>query len=60
MKMVFFETPLFTRVIGDYLTDDSYRRLQYALMENPERGDLIPGTGGFSEDPLGRHPTRQR
>ena len=47
MKTVFFETPLFTRVVGDYLTDDSYRRLQYALMQNPEQGDLIPGTGGF-------------
>jgi hypothetical protein len=45
--MVFVETPLFTRVAGDYLTDDSCRRLQYALMQNPERGDLIPGTGGF-------------
>lgn len=47
MKLVFFETPLFTRVVGDYLTDDSYRRLQYALMQNPEQGALIPGTGGF-------------
>ncbi|HZX23257.1 MAG TPA: hypothetical protein VFF18_06970 [Woeseiaceae bacterium] len=47
MKTVFCETPLFTPVIGDYLTDDSYRRLQYALMQNPEQGDLIPGTGGF-------------
>jgi hypothetical protein len=26
---------------------ESYRELQRALMENPEVGDLIPGTGGF-------------
>ena len=47
MKLVFLETPLFTRLLGDYLTDDSYRELQRALMENPEMGNLIPGTGGF-------------
>jgi len=47
MKLVFLETPLFTRLLGDYLTDDSYRELQRALMENPEMGNLMPGTGGF-------------
>lgn len=47
MKLVFLETPLFTRLLGDYLTDESYRELQRALMENPEMGDLMPGTGGF-------------
>jgi hypothetical protein len=47
MKLVFLETPLFTRLIGDYLADESYRELQRALMENPQVGDLMPGTGGF-------------
>ena len=47
MKLVFLETPLFTRLLGDYLTDESYRRLQRALMENPEMGDVMPDTGGF-------------
>lgn len=47
MKLVFLETPLFTRLLGDYLTDGSYRELQRALMENPELGDVLPGTGGF-------------
>ena len=47
MKLVFLETPLFTRLLGDYLTDESYRELQRALMENPEMGDVMPGTGGF-------------
>lgn len=27
--------------------DESYRELQRALMENPELGDVIHGTGGF-------------
>lgn len=47
MKLVFFETPLFTRLVADYLTDDGYRELQRALMDNPEMGDRMPGTGGF-------------
>lgn len=47
MKLVFLETPLFTRLLGDYLTEESYRELQRALMENPELGVVMPGTGGF-------------
>ena len=45
--MVFFETPIFTRMLPDYLDDQGYRALQTALMNNPELGDIIPGTGGF-------------
>lgn len=47
MKLVFLETPLFTRILRNYLTDESYRELQCALMENPEMGDVMPGSGGF-------------
>ena len=47
MDLVFLETPLFTRLLGDYLSDKSYRELEQALMENPELGDVMPGTGGF-------------
>ena len=47
MKLVFLETPLFMRLLDDYLTDENYRELQRALMENPEIGDLMPDTGGF-------------
>jgi hypothetical protein len=55
MKLAFFETPLFTRLLPEYLNDDSYRALQRTLLENPELGDVMPGTGGFRkirwEDP---------
>lgn len=47
MNLVFLETPLFSRLLGRYLSDESYRELQWALMENPELGDVMPGTGGF-------------
>ncbi len=47
MKLLFFETPLFTRLLPNYLNDAEYRTLQKALLENPEQGDVMPGTGGF-------------
>ena len=47
MKLVFFEAPLFTRLLPDYLDDEGYQRLQETLLENPELGDVMPGTGGF-------------
>ena len=47
MKLIFFETPLFTKILPDYLGDKEYRALQFALLENPNMGDLMPGTGGF-------------
>ena len=42
----FVESKLFTRLIGDYLTDDAYAELQVALAEAPERGSVVPGSGG--------------
>lgn len=42
----FIETKLFTRLVQDYLTDDEYRKLQTMLIEQPEAGDVIPGSGG--------------
>ena len=41
--MEFIETPTFTRLLASLLTDDEYRALQNVLVENPARGDLIPG-----------------
>lgn len=45
--MEFIETPTFTRLLASLLTDDEYRALQNVLVENPARGDLIPGGGGI-------------
>ncbi len=42
----FVESKLFSRLLAEYLTDDDYARLQSALIEAPERGDLVPGSGG--------------
>lgn len=43
----FIETRLFTRLIGEYLSDDEYLQLQSALAESPEAGAVIPGSGGI-------------
>ena len=43
----FIETPLFTRLVGEYLSDEEYVRLQAALAEAPEAGQVIPGSGGI-------------
>lgn len=42
----FIETPLFTRLIQDYLDDAEYSALQWSLAVHPETGDVVPGSGG--------------
>jgi hypothetical protein len=45
--MEFIETPAFTRNVSAYMADDAYMQFQRWLADNPESGDLMPGTGGF-------------
>ena len=48
MNLTFIEMPFFTQRLDAFFTDDNaYRLFQNALLENPERGDIIPGTGGL-------------
>jgi hypothetical protein len=42
--MVLVESPVFTRLVKELLSDDSYREFQIDLVLNPEQGDLIRGT----------------
>ena len=42
----FIETKLFTRLIDDLLSDDELGELQGFLMEHPQTGDVVPGSGG--------------
>jgi len=41
----FIETPMFTRQIKQIATDDELKDLQKALIESPDKGDLIRHTG---------------
>ncbi|KAF0164379.1 MAG: hypothetical protein FD157_2333 [Rhodocyclaceae bacterium] len=47
MKAMFVELPAFARCRAEYLDDEGLRALQIALLENPEAGDVIEGTGGL-------------
>ena len=47
MKATFVELPPFARLRADYMDDEAYRALQNELMQNPEAGDVIEGTGGL-------------
>lgn len=42
----FIETPLFTRLVGRYLSDEEYAGLQAHLNARPDSGVLVPGSGG--------------
>lgn len=45
--MRFIETSVFTRRILELLSDDEYRELQQFLLDFPNAGKLIPGSGGL-------------
>jgi mRNA-degrading endonuclease RelE of RelBE toxin-antitoxin system len=45
--MLFVETPIFTKLVGELLTDEEYRVLQLTLFLRPEQGPLIRGSGGL-------------
>jgi hypothetical protein len=47
MNMVLIETPIFTRRIQAMLSDEEYRLLQMHLVNRPDVGKVIPGSGGL-------------
>ena len=57
MKALFIELPAFSRHQADYLDDEGFRALQNDLMENPDKGDVIEGTGGLRKL---RQPDKRR
>lgn len=45
--MRFVESPLFTKLLDSYFTDEEYNAFQWNLMNHPEAGDVIRGSGGL-------------
>ena len=45
--MEIIETPVFTDWVCKTLKDEDYMEFQFALMEHPDMGDLIPGGHGL-------------
>ena len=46
-RMIFIETPTFSRLITALLVDDEYSKLQEELVKRPDAGDLIKDGGGI-------------
>lgn len=46
MNLHFVEVGAFPEIITELLTDDEYTALQSELRKDPEKGNLIQGTGG--------------
>nr|WP_051076224.1 MULTISPECIES: type II toxin-antitoxin system RelE/ParE family toxin [unclassified Thioalkalivibrio] len=47
------ETPTFTRQSQTIATDDELKELQCTLIAQPDKGDLIQGTGGLRKIRIG-------
>ena len=45
----FIESAVFERLCALYLDDDEYAELQQFMMERPEAGNVVPGSGGVSK-----------
>ena len=44
--MLFIEAPKFTELVKEHLSDDEYAALQWMLLERPDAGPIVPGSGG--------------
>jgi hypothetical protein len=54
-SMIFIESKVFSKAAQQLLTDDELADLQQSLLQNPNLGDLIPGTGGLRKLRIGQH-----
>ncbi len=46
MHYEFIESSLFSKMVYDYLSEDDYTAFQQFLLEQPEAGDVVKGSGG--------------
>ena len=45
--MVIVETPIFTRRIQELISEDEYRLLQLHVVNKPDAGKIVQGSGGL-------------
>jgi hypothetical protein len=57
---IFIESSIFERVLPAYLDDDEYSDLQQFLMQSPEAGEVVPGSGGVRKVRWSRPGTGKR
>jgi hypothetical protein len=56
----FIESSIFERALSVYLDDDEYSELQQYLIQNPEAGEIVPGSGGLRKVRWARRGTGKR
>ncbi len=44
--MLFIESPIFSKYVASYLSDAEYHALQLSLIDNPQQGTIVRGSGG--------------
>lgn len=44
--VIFIETSTFSKLLPNYLSDDDYQSLQNYLLQKPDAGDIVKGSGG--------------
>ena len=44
--MIFIETSTFSKLLSKYLEDEEYRSLQTYLLQKPDAGAIVRGSGG--------------
>jgi len=47
MAIIFIEQPIFTQQVVELVEDDDYGAFQRELAQHPEKGEVIPGSGGL-------------
>ncbi|MBC8127519.1 MAG: type II toxin-antitoxin system RelE/ParE family toxin [Gloeobacteraceae cyanobacterium ES-bin-144] len=47
MTLQFIESPVYSEQIDNLLSAEDHRQLQLHLLEQPDRGDVIKGSGGL-------------
>ncbi|MEM9236845.1 MAG: type II toxin-antitoxin system RelE/ParE family toxin [Verrucomicrobiota bacterium] len=47
MILQFIELPIYSEAIDDLISEEDHRQLQLQILEQPDRGDLIKGSGGL-------------
>ncbi len=45
--MVIVETHIFTKLINKLMTDEDYREFQAMIIDQPDTGNIISGSGGI-------------
>ena len=56
----FIETPRFSRIREQYFDDSQFRLLQLYLLDRPDAGDIIKGSGGIRKLRWGQQGTGKR